>query len=32
MRQTRDFMARFRGGIIALIGLVLVVGIAILIA
>lgn len=32
MRQTRDFMARFRGGLIALVGLILVIGIAVLIA
>lgn len=32
MRRTRDFMARFRGGLIALVGLILVIGIAVLIA
>lgn len=32
MGKTRDFMARFRGGILAVVGLFLVVGIAILIA
>lgn len=32
MRRTRDFMARFQGGLIALVGLVLVIGIAVLIA